>query len=684
MSSSWYTLQELIKFDLIGLPSTVAGLRKKAQKEGWECRSRDGRGGGWEYSVESLPQNAQAALVAKLAAPVVEPQPITVSCGVDQKKAWANLQVLDAFARFVSDYGSNALRLDLELNFCRLYNQRELTTVSLECWDVIPQISRSTLHRCRKSYESSGLDGLGRNSRRVGAIESHPELQEAIEVCIAAGRGRWSPNQVRLALQKSFEDLPFIPSEQQLRRWLNKFAIEQKPKLIQYQSDKDSRNKLMPAFGSYSASLQHPNEIWELDDTKQDLILEFEEDGEKREKRFALVGAIDVYTRRRKFQIYETANSEAVLLLLRRCLLDWGKPIRVKTDNGKNYVSSRTELFLRALEIGIERCDPYSPQQKPHIERLFRTLQHGEFEMLPGYCGHSVAERQDIRDEKDPYRLRMSPAAFQAWLDKWCEKAHLSGSEGLNGRSPIEVLAESIRKGWQVRSVADERLLDFLILPVATRKVQKSGIQVNNRYYVAGELGKLVGHEVHVRWHPENPNDIYVYANDSLDQFVCIAKWLNPMTAEQQQQVAAAGKATYKQVQAEVKEKQKQAKTLKRVIENDPVGLVKVSKEGNVSINTPREAPKKVFDPMASIPAPQMGVEDQQEMQSRKEKMQARLSSQPQPTDAQMFQSQMSRARELYERETLTDEEREFLARFERLSPNLAKNLKARAQAVAR
>ena len=36
------------------------------------------------------------------------------------------------------------------------------------------------------------------------------------------------------------------------------------------------------------------------------------------------------------------------------------------------------------------------------------------------------------------------------------------------------------------------------------------------------------------------------------------------------------------------------------------------------------------------------------------------------------------------EAETLTDEEREFLARFERLSPNLAKNLKARAQAVAR
>ncbi|MFM7880648.1 MAG: hypothetical protein ACKO8H_01870, partial [Microcystis panniformis] len=131
--------------------------------------------------------------------------------------------------------------------------------------------------------------------------------------------------------EKNFEDLSFIPSVSQLRRWLDKFAVEQKTKLIQYRSEKEAKNKLMPAFGTYSGHLTAPNDIWELDDTKQDLILEFEEDGEKKEKRFALVGAIDVYTRRRKFQIYETANSEAVLLLLRRCLLDWGKLQKQKT-----------------------------------------------------------------------------------------------------------------------------------------------------------------------------------------------------------------------------------------------------------------------------------------------------------------------------------------------------------------
>lgn len=681
--SNWYTLQELIKFDLIGLPSSLVGLRKRASKENWECRPRSGRGGGWEYCELSLPSDARTALAAKLAPPIEE-KPIKLGTGRDQKRAWACIQILGAFNQFLADYGEGALKAELEFSFCRLYNTRELTTVSSECWNYLSRISVSSLYRLRKSYEEQGLDALGRVSRRVGSIEASPELQNAIEVCIAAGRGRWSPKQVKLSLEKNFEELPFIPSESQLRRWMDKFAVEQKTKLIQYRSEKETKNKLMPAFGTYSGHLTAPNDLWELDDTKQDLILEFEEDGEKREKRFALVGAIDVFTRRRKFQIYETANSEAVLLLLRRCLLDWGKPTAVKTDNGKNYVSERTELFLRALEIGIERCDPYSPQQKPHIERLFRTLQHGEFEMLPGYCGHSVAERQDIRDEKDIYRLRMSPEAFQAWLDKWCEKAHLSGSEGLNGRSSVEVLAESIRKGWQVRSVADERLLDFLILPVASRKVQKSGIQVNNRWYVAGELGKLVGQDVHVRWHPDNPNDIYVYTSDSLDQFVCVAKWLTPMTSEQQQQVAAMGKATYKQAQAEVKEVQKQAKTLKRVIENDPVGLVKVSKEGNVSINTPREASKKVFDPMASIPAPQMGVEDQQEMQVRRSQLQARLSEPTALTEEQMFQQKIERARALYAREDLSEEEQQFLARFERISPTLAKNLKARAQAVPR
>jgi hypothetical protein len=227
--SNWYTLQELLKFDLIGLPSTVAGLRKKARKEDWKCRAKEGRGGGWEYSVESLPHYTQVALVAKLT-PAIEEQPITVGREIDQRKAWANLQILDAYARFEAEYGGNALREELELNFCKLYNQRELSTVSSECVAIIPQISRSTLCKRLREYQLQGLDALGRNSRRIGAIESYPGLQEAIEICLAAGRGRWSPRQVKLALEKSFEDLPFIPSEHQLRRWLNKFEIEQKSK----------------------------------------------------------------------------------------------------------------------------------------------------------------------------------------------------------------------------------------------------------------------------------------------------------------------------------------------------------------------------------------------------------------------------------------------------------------------
>jgi transposase InsO family protein len=412
---------------------------------------------------------------------------------------------------------------------------------------------------------------------------------------------------------------------------------------------------------------------------KQDLILEYQEEGEWKEKRFALVGAIDVFTRRRKFQIYPTANSEAVLLLLRRCVIDWGKPTTVRTDNGKNYISERTELFLKALDIAIDRCDPYSPQQKPHIERLFRTLQHGEFEMLPGYCGHSVAERQAIRESDNALRLRMEPVAFQEWLDRWCEKSHLEGSKGLDGRSPIEVLATAIRSGWKAQELADERALDFLILPVKSRKVQKGGIQVNNRWYIAGELGRMVGAEVHVRWHPDDPNRIYVYDSEELGRMICVAVAENPLSGEQQARVAAAAKVEYRLAKEEVSAKRKQAKRLKRMVESDPAQLVKVSKAGNVDLNSPRVPVTKAIDPFFP-PAPfeELGREPVSGKNRESGKV---LPSSETKTPQQLFQEHSSRYRSLLELQILEggeldEEEKEFSSFWEEISPAAAKATK--------
>ncbi|WP_163341684.1 DNA-binding protein, partial [Enterobacter roggenkampii] len=57
-----YTAQELALLRLPGLPETRPGIAARAKKHQWISRSRSGRGGGIEYSVDSLPLTAQEAL----------------------------------------------------------------------------------------------------------------------------------------------------------------------------------------------------------------------------------------------------------------------------------------------------------------------------------------------------------------------------------------------------------------------------------------------------------------------------------------------------------------------------------------------------------------------------------------------------------------------------------------------
>ncbi len=56
----WYACKDLL--GVAGLPKSPFGLLKKADREGWQNRTRSGRGGGKEYHISSLPKTAQTNL----------------------------------------------------------------------------------------------------------------------------------------------------------------------------------------------------------------------------------------------------------------------------------------------------------------------------------------------------------------------------------------------------------------------------------------------------------------------------------------------------------------------------------------------------------------------------------------------------------------------------------------------
>ncbi|HFE39334.1 MAG TPA: hypothetical protein ENK06_13120 [Gammaproteobacteria bacterium] len=64
MSKEWFTASFIA--GMPGVPKTESGVKRKAKKNGWESRRRAGKGGGIEYSINSLSELTQAALLTKL------------------------------------------------------------------------------------------------------------------------------------------------------------------------------------------------------------------------------------------------------------------------------------------------------------------------------------------------------------------------------------------------------------------------------------------------------------------------------------------------------------------------------------------------------------------------------------------------------------------------------------------
>lgn len=72
-SQEWFSIKELIDENLIGLPASDKGIVKKAERENWEKRQREGvKGKTFEYHYSSLPATVQEQLGFDVAEPVAK------------------------------------------------------------------------------------------------------------------------------------------------------------------------------------------------------------------------------------------------------------------------------------------------------------------------------------------------------------------------------------------------------------------------------------------------------------------------------------------------------------------------------------------------------------------------------------------------------------------------------------
>ena len=583
---SYFSVAELA--GLPGLPNTVRGINKKSKSEKWESQKRNGKGGGMEYHVESLPQETRAHLASLAASEELKAgqnvaqhvllkekmtslqvqtageagliQSATVT-GKAQQRMDAKITILNARSAFIQHSGLKTSHAHAQ--FCMRYNNGNIET---EDWvrELIPSIHPATIYRWIDRIKKEGATGLsGHFGSRKGSskIDTQPAFKDFI-----TGMLRDYPHMSAALLYRSLQnrfkesDLD-LPGKRAVERWITGWKKENHDIYLASTNPDAWKSKQMLAFGSYSDGLVRPNQRWELDGTPADILLV---DG-----RYSITAVIDVFTRRAKMLVTKTAISAAVAQVMRKALLDWGVPETAKTDNGKDYISNHMKRVLVGLGIEQDLSAPFSPQEKPYVERFFGTFSRDLLELMPGFIGHSVADRQAIESRKafsdrlfkkdQVTEIKMTAEQLQEFCDDWCENIyHHRAHSGLNGKTPHQTAAEHPEKP---RKITNERALDLLLQPVAGdngyRKIGKKGIKIGGIYYIATELGS---------WSVEHPDEKVLCIQDPDDfgrimvygenEFIAIAR--SDYEGVERQEVAIRAKEKQKQAVQEGKRALKQ------------------------------------------------------------------------------------------------------------------------------
>jgi len=586
MIRDWYSAKELA--GLPGMPGTERAIQYRGKMKNWRNRPRNGRGGGREYHVSSLPEETRLHLAAlaisegkglagkigstlarreaeeKEKARIAGEKQLAMYAALPREQreiADARLTVLKARDVYIKTAGFASVKKGTR-SYCERLNRGDIALPD-EIRSIVKVVSPSTLFRWQRLYNESGPAALANhyhNPRRGTTTLTGQHQDFAISMLVT--HPHCTVQTISDGMQARFNgQTPHIAA---IRRFVNRWKIEHKSLYLYMRNPDEWKSTHMFAFGQADEQVERLNQLWEFDSTPTDVMLV---DG-----RHALIGVIDVYTRRFKLLVAKTSRSTAVAGLVRRSILDWGVPEAAKTDNGADYVSRHLVGVFEALKIEQVLCPPFTPEAKPHIERAFRTFSHGIVELLPGYVGHSVADRKAIEARRsfadrlmdrdsEPVEVNMTAEQFQVLCDRWCEAIyHQNPHHGLDGKTPAEVA-----RAWQgtERRITDQRALDVLLAEApqgdGLRRITKKGVQIDRRHYIADTLAGLEGQTVRVKLDPTDFGTVYLFREDG--KFLCTA--VDPLRlGHDRAEIAARSKALQKQiVQAGSRELRKLAKT---------------------------------------------------------------------------------------------------------------------------
>lgn len=551
---AWFTAAQLAKLKLPGLPKSERGVQLLAQRSHWRRQQRQGRGGGWEYAVESLPEEARLELLrretasaAPARAPAPAPRPAAPVIAADLRDFQRD--TMDARQMILDHITNQALllgvsRLKAEAEFCRLARTGQLAPHLQNAVAVANAragqgrvLSAGTLRRWRRTYEREGAASLA-----VRDGKTHDEMPAWLEpfMRLYAIPSKPSVAGVYEELKRRQPELQ-LPSIRTVHR-----MVEGLDAITANKGRFGPREmKRFRAFKVRDFSKLQPGDIYTADGHKADMEVQSPLTGHA--VRPEIISVLDVATRR---CVGWAAGFNESGLLVGSALLNACResvPVIFYVDNGSGfvneYMSNPDYGMLGRLNIEMRNSIPYNSQSRGVIERFHQTCWVRAAKFLPAYMGadmdpqvKSIVFKRSRAELQQTGRSKylLSWDQFLEWAQS-CVNAYNSRPHSsfpkirdpetfdLRHPSPNEVWQSWIERGWQPE-LPDQAAIDDARRPYEWRIVNRGQVQIlggtyfHERLDAEGWHGKRVkvGYDLHAS------DRVWVRAED--DRLICIAQ----------------------------------------------------------------------------------------------------------------------------------------------------------------
>ena len=559
MSGVWKSPAEWAALELPGLPGTERGIQLRAERDSWPRQRRDGKqGGGWEYPLSALPEEAREAYLARAADAVPAlPAPTTstmpaVASGRDaggladwQRRCMdARAAILMEVERLAAIGGQAAAMREV---IARAADGRLRSDLQA----LVPVANAKAGKDGRRTLSRATLFRWKQEAAAAGATALAPRSSSPAQSRVPA----WAPALLKLyrvpttrSLAAVMEDLPAalppgvaVPSYAAARRWLQSMST------VDRERGRHGPNGLLKfkAFKRRSTDALEPMDVVSADGHtfKADVAHPVHQ----RRFRPETCAVIDVATRYAFGWSAGLAESSLVVMdCIRHGVERLGQFALFYTDNGAGFVAEALTAEVTGLlgRIGATPINSIAgrAQARGKIERFQATVWKRAARKLPTYSGRDMdneARRKVVKlvdadiKARGTSPLLMSWSDFLVWaqgeIDAYNNRPHRGLAkirDAVTGKmrhmSPAECLMGWIERGWEPSRLPSE-IMDSLFRPEIVKTTSRGEVTLPWGRYFNRELEHWTGERVRVAYDIHDGGRVWVRTLED-GRLICIAE----------------------------------------------------------------------------------------------------------------------------------------------------------------